>query len=840
MATPAKESTAPTSDQTSFDPNQLEAMASRSKNEEFANKVISWTKSSHVRCRSMRQQLERQWYINMAYYIGRQNVMTIPVNQGNSSGTRLYTPPVPYYRSRPVFNRIRPAIRTELSKLTSQKPSASIVPATGEDQDLAAAQAGEQVWDSIYRDKKIKSIFRQACFWSLITGTGYMKTYWNPSKTDEDGSKGDFCYENVTPFHIFVSDLLCEDIEDQPYVIHIQTRSIEWVRMKYPDLNVQPNVMEADDILSEAFLSLVGANDMRRRGVLIYEVWVKPGHVSFMPDGGMFTIVGDNLVQFVDHNPYDHQQYPFTKFPHLPTGRYYADSTINDLLPVQREYNRTRGQIIESKNRMAHPQLLAAQGSIVASKITTEPGQVIFYKLGYPPPTPLTLQNIPAYVMQEVDRLLMDFEDISGQHQVSKGQAPPGVTAATAISYLQEQDDSMLSTTYAAIEEGFEKIAFQTLCYVKQYWNIPRMVKVVGRDGQFNVLAFKGSDLRDNTDIRIEAGSALPTSKSAKQALLMDLMTQGFIPPEKGLELMEVGGVQRLYEEVQIDSAQASRENMRMAAVDQDMLDEYLQTFIAQPPPQPDMGMGPGGMGGLAALLSGAGGQPQSDMSQGQPMLPGMPPGGMSQPPGGMQPPDMPGMPGEMPPEGMPPEIPGAEDANDPMEPMQDQTLQMAQGGQDDQGGPPTPQLIDPNTGGPLVDQAGNPTAPPLIVPVNSFDNHQAHISVHNNYRKSQQYEGLAPEIKNLFEEHVNQHMKMLGMIPGQPAPGAGANPVSSGGAQAGQISPEMLQQVIGGAPGQPGQGGQQSPPPPGGQSPPGGPPGPSDQSGQSQPPGGM
>jgi hypothetical protein len=700
---------APTSDQSELTPEQISATANRSKDAEFANKVVTWAKSAHVRCRAKRQQMERQWYINMAFYIGRQNVMTIPVNQGNSSGTRLYTPPVPYYRSRPVFNRIRPIIRTELSRLTSQKPSATIVPATGEDQDLAAAQAGEQIWEAIYREKKIRTVFRQSCFWSLICGVGFMKCYWNPAQKDEDGSKGDFCYETVTPFHLFVPDMLCEDIEDQPYVIHIQTKSLEWVKMHYPNIKAQPNVMEADDILSDSFLSLVGANDMRRNAVLIYEVWVKPGNVEFLPDGGMFTIVGDTLVQFVEGNPYKHGQYPFVKFPHIPTGRFYADSIINDLLPVQREYNRTRGQVIESKNRMAHPQLIAAQGSVLASKMTTEPGQVIYYKLGFPPPEPLPLQSVPAYVMQEIDRLLMDFEDISGQHQVSKGQVPPGITAATAISYLQEQDDSMLSTTYSAVEDGFEKIGYQTLCYVKQYWNTPRLVKVVGRDGQFNVLAFQGSDLRENTDIRIEAGSALPTSKAAKQALLMDLMTQGFIPPEKGLELMEVGGVQRLYEEIQIDSAQASRENMRMAAVTQDVLSQYLLTFVAPPDPT------------------------ESDPIIGAPIPP---------------------------------------DPNAP------------------------PQLVDPNTGGPLVDQSGQPTEPPLIVPVNSYDNHQIHITVHNNYRKSQQYEGLPPEVKSLFEEHVNQHMQMLGMIPGQPAPTMNSNPISSGGMQAGQVTPEMLQQV--------------------------------------------
>ncbi len=672
-----------------YSDEQLQKLSTKSKQEDFEKKVIEWTKSAHTRCRSTRQQMERQWYTNLAFYIGKQNISAIPVSAASSAatGVRLYVPPAPYYRARPIINRIRPIIRTELAKLTAQKPTATIVPSTGEDRDLAAAQAGEQIWDATYREKKIKSIFSRTMLWTLTTGVGFMKTYWDPTKKDREGNPGDFCYENVTPFHIFVPDMLCQDIEDQPYIIHIQTKSLEWVRANYPNIKAQPNVMEASDVLNDSFLQLVGASDYRKNAVLCYEVWVKPGQIDFMPNGGMYTIVGDNVVQLVEGNPYLHQQYPFVKFEHIPTGRFYADSVINDLVPIQREYNRTRGQMIEAKNRMSHPQLMAAEGSIDASKITTEPGQVILFKLGFPPPQPLPLQNLPAYVVQEVERLLLDFEDISGQHQVSKGQVPPGVTAATAISFLQEQDESMLSTTFQSIEEGFEKIGYQTLCYVKQYWDTPRTVKVVGRDSQFNVIAFQGADLRDNTDIRVEAGSALPTSKSAKQALLMDLMSQGFIPPEKGLELMDVGGVQRLYEEVQIDSAQAVRENMKMSTVTDADMGMYLQTFQGVDP------------------------------ATGEAML------------------------------------------------------------------------VDPNTGQPLVDQMGNPTAPPLIVPVNSFDNHQIHIQVHNNYRKGQEYEQLPQRLKDLFEEHVNQHMMALGLIPGMPAPTEGANSITPGEAGSDQTS---------------------------------------------------
>jgi hypothetical protein len=38
----------------------------------------------------------------------------------------------------------------------------------------------------------------------------------------------------------------------------------------------------------------------------------------------------------------------------------------------------------------------------------------------------------------------------------------------------------------------------------------------------------------------------------------------GFIPPEKGLEMLEIGGIEKIYEEYNTDVRQAQRENQKM------------------------------------------------------------------------------------------------------------------------------------------------------------------------------------------------------------------------------------------------------------------------------------
>lgn len=645
--------------------------------EKEKTKIVAWVNEAQTKCKSARQMQERQWYLNLAFYFGKQNAVP-RITQG--VGFRLQTPKAPYWRARPVINKVRPTIRKELSKVTASKPTAYIVPASSEDDDLFAAQAGEQIWDSIYDEKKIQRVIRRAEFWTVLTGTGFIKNWWDSGKMDAyNNMEGDICISHETPYHIGIVDLREEELEFQPYVIHTQIKSLDWVKANYSE-DIAKNITatsRGDAVLDSGFLNLIGA-DQPKDSVEVFEAWIKPGQVAQFPEGAVVTVVGGKVVQYWQGWPYDHGLYPFAKLEHIPTGQFYGESIVTDLIPLQKEYNRTHGQIIEAKNRMAKPQLLAPRGSINPAQITTEPGLVIQYKLGFPPPTPLTLMELPAYVREELDRIQADMDEISAQHEVSKGDVPSGVTAATAISYLQEQDDTMLAATIESLEDGVQKVAKMTLGYVQQYWTAERMVKTTGADGAFDVIQFKGSDLKNNDDIRIEKDSALPTSKAAKQAFIMDLMKMGFIDPNKGLEVMEIGGINKVYEAIHVDVRQAQRENLRMQTVPMETIAAYIDANTAYE--------------AQTAMV---------DQTQGA--------------------------------------VPMPPDPENPTMPM------------------PAP-------------------SPP--VPVNSWDNHAAHIEIHNKFRKSQTFEALTDEVKRIYEAHVQLHqmemqnaMMQNPMLQGPPDP---------------------------------------------------------------------
>lgn len=551
--------------------------------EKKRQQIAGWAVAEWDRSKTDRSKQERQWYINLAFYFGQHYVRP----RGTGRNFDLWVPNAPYYKVRPVINYVRKFVRKDISRLTSQQPNAYVVPASSDDRDLFAAQASEQVWDSLYHTKKLHKKIRQAVFWATTCGNGFMKQWWdddvvNPDFAPEeemDAPAGDVDFSSESPFHIFVPDLLAEDIEDQPWTIHTKQVTPEWVKQMY-GVEVSQDAASADTVNSR-LMSVMDVNASNRGKLMLLEVCVKPGATDLLPEGGYFTLAGSSQMLYGGEGPlYGHNEYPYSKIDAMPSGKFYSDSVVYDLIPLQRELNRTVGQVIEAKNRMAKPQLVAEEGSVDATKITTEPGQLIYYRGGYNPPQPLPLQNLPSYVLEQIDRDLAFMSDLSGQHEVTKGQVPPGVTAATAISYLQEADDSLLSTVFDSVEEAVEKTARQSLHLVRDYWSIPRLVKVTGSDGTFDAMMLKGSQLV--YDIRVEGGSALPTSKAARQAFIMDMMTRGFINPEEGLSVMEMGGLNKIYDRIQVDIKQVQRENIKLKSVREEDLKRHIEEWQAK------------------------------------------------------------------------------------------------------------------------------------------------------------------------------------------------------------------------------------------------------------------
>lgn len=532
------------------------------------SKFVQWVTDSYREGRSARVSNERQWYLNLAFYAGRQNVEFFR-QRTSQLGAQLRVPEAPPWRVRLVINRIRPVVRKEVAKLTAQRPQFVAVPATTDDTDLAASRAAEQLLDSMWADLNLARVVRQAVWWESICGTSFIKDWWDPTC----GDAGDIRVEAVDPFHLVIGDIREPELDAQPWVMHATTHPREWVkRMLGKEVSSKATIAATQSIMEDV---LTGQYQPRpTQQVLCLETWIRAGVHPDLPEGGLVTIVGDQLVHVCDYSVsgpvFDHKQVPFTKLDHIPMGRFYSDSSITDLVPLQRELNRSRSQIVEIKNMMGKPKWLAPTDAVDASAISSEPGQVIFYKFGMAKPEMVQPPSMPGYVIEAIQELKSDFDDVSGQHQISRGFAPSH-TAASAISFLQEQDDTLLGFTMASLEEGVARLGKHCLSHTRQFWDAPRVVRTVGQDGVFDAVLFRASDLRGVSDVRVQTGSSLPVSKAARTATLLDLYSKGAFGPltdpsagAKLLTALDLGNVDKAMEDWQADRRQVDRENIIM------------------------------------------------------------------------------------------------------------------------------------------------------------------------------------------------------------------------------------------------------------------------------------
>jgi hypothetical protein len=553
-----------------------------------AAKLAAWVKQEFSKAKTARTQRQLQWYTNMAMFYGQQWVEQTTSQYPEGFQGKLILPKKPYYTQRKTVNRIRAFVRSELAQFLSAIPNAVAVPATAEDEDVRAAYAAEQAWQSISESQKLRYHFSRAEWWKVVTGNGFIKTWWDNEAIDKvSGQQGVIRFGAVTPFHLFVPDLREQEIDDQPFIINAYTKPVSWCYQYYAKelkgKTLQPSVSSPNQLIDDGYLNLANNVGNTPDSVVIYETWLKPGAHELMPDGGVIISIDDLVVSITrDGLPYNHGQYPFTKFEHIPTSTFYADSPLVDLNSLQREYNTLRSQISDAGNRMAKPQLIAAKGSIVPSKITNEPGLVIEYKAGFPAPQPMQLSPLPQYYVDQQDRVLGDMEDIGGQHDVSRGSAPAGITAGTAIAFLQEADNAYRTPQFQNIEDGYSRIAQQTIENFVQFVDLKRKIKTIGADGSFDTLLLNGADLKNGTDIRVQPGSSIGVSKAAQDARVMDMFGMGIIDQTTALRLLEIGGAQKILDVLQVAERKAQRENMKMKMLTPEMLEQYQMAVEQQ------------------------------------------------------------------------------------------------------------------------------------------------------------------------------------------------------------------------------------------------------------------
>jgi hypothetical protein len=561
----------------------------------------------HTESRNARQREERKWLLQLSYFGGDQWVAV------DTSG-RVFEPAVDPYKLKLVDNRIMPAVLQQVAKMSANRPSFTVAPRTSDESDFRGAQMGDRALEWAWSAFDLSRKRRQAILWSRVCSAGFWKICWDDRRGDpfevmavegENGEQillgsagqpmqpdtpeaaavlnnihpdiaatarsktlftGDVAVEVRSPFSIFPDPLAGEEgLEGTDWAIEEVVKHPSWVKERYGK-EILANAGASPGVLEARMPGLPGQSDGQKIGVVVREFWAKP--CSEFPKG-KHLVYADQQVLLEEDNPYGWLPYVMFRGTPFP-GRFWPTCVTEQQISPQTELNKTLSQIAENATRIGNPSVaISNQAGIDWDGL---PGSIIrFNETGMQNSIPQFIQppEMPGYIQNRVPQLVEAMQDIAGQHDVSHGNVPTGVTAAAAINLLQEADDTRLGPDVEDMEKTLEDAGKRIVQLIARYYTDDRALKLVGDEGGWNISQFRGSMLHDNTDVKVQAGSGMPRSKAAKQAAFQEMLNlflqYGYQMDQrtlrKALQAYDVGGLEILVSDLDKDQAKVQREN---------------------------------------------------------------------------------------------------------------------------------------------------------------------------------------------------------------------------------------------------------------------------------------
>lgn len=508
-----------------------------------------------------------QWMLNFHFFIGNQWV------QWHNGERKWETLPDIEGEIRLVQNKILSATRMLIGRMLKSDNKQHVIHATNDEESMDAAKAATRFLEYIWRKTHADGINQEVYTWAAITGIGITKIYYDPDSGPKRKSTnkpdGEIKVDIVSPFE-FIVPPNARYFDKLPWAIHARIETKEWVWENY-GVEVEANgdlnnwaIYQAtvQNITTEgAFFG--NTTQFENDSVLVKEMWIRP--CKQFPNGRVI-IVGGKTILHDDDIPFDKNYWPFNhmKFFDVPF-RLWPMGIVEPMIDTQKSINRMASDILMNIKYMGKPVILAPQGSVDPDEMVAEPGAVWQYNQQMGKPEFAMPHSVPVEVFNEKSLLEQHIFDIAGIHMAGAGLG--GIRAAAAVMLLEQQDETEFQAVNNNVMEYLRRDAEIKLFLAQKGFKQERMVKVLGEEGQWEVVPFRASDLTGDEEVEILAKQEFANDKMTRfnqvtqLAQLRDENNQPYIDRQTVLRLLDIADMGSAMTDFDLDYNRAKWEN---------------------------------------------------------------------------------------------------------------------------------------------------------------------------------------------------------------------------------------------------------------------------------------
>lgn len=443
-------------------------------------------------------------------------------------------------KPRMVVNFIREMVLSRVAQMDKVDTKVAFIPNNNEQSDVNNAKACKKLADARAEEINMDKIQNEADLVKFLFGTCFIFGEWDEtlgpispefekvkSFYEATGDKvpasimkritmhvGDYKAQVLGPDKVF-PEMDVTDWDDVNYVDKIGWMTKEEVEKKWP--HSKGRLMENKHHLYDYETNEMYVPDNK---IMVRTFYHKK--TEFLPEGARI-IYNDDVILEQGPCPYEHGQLPFVVDNDIDVyGEMWGRSFIADIEQQQRYYNN-----IESANarNLGHfaPKWVAPKGSCNVKTLNNEITVVEFRGPVAPrveKPTSITNESLEVQ-----DRLEKRIQKHSKVHDMMRGEVPTGVTANSALRFLDEQQSEILSPDIKKRKRRILSTYKQMLQIMSQYYSASdgRTIKTLGKNNEYLIESFKEAEFSQVYDVRLQNSPALPDSKGGKISTIIDL-----------------------------------------------------------------------------------------------------------------------------------------------------------------------------------------------------------------------------------------------------------------------------------------------------------------------------
>lgn len=499
-----------------------------------------------------------------------------------------------------VIPHIHDLTEVKVSQMTRIKPSIEVLPTNNEWEDQASAKVVQAIIKHLWYINNIDYLLQNMHRQARIFGEAYLFVDWDeslgdlhplyieardagitsipgPNGEELDLSKplktGDIKYSQELPWRVFLQRK--PNIKDVEYCFRALLIPTDSLRDKYNN----------EEIKKSDSLQIFDINEFEDKlledHTLVWEFWHKG--TEELPEGFHALFTEDEILEIED-NPYTGKMLPFIRLTDLDVPQELNGISKYEMVaPIANMYNNVNTLIAKNIWLTAHAKWVVPRGAVKLEQLGND-NTIVQYQ-GAVPPQLIQTQSNSQEVYRYSDMLLQQMQTIYGSHGISRGEIPTGITASSALQFLNQLESERASTDIAKHSFMVTDLAKLTISIVgdKYQQDDGRLIRIVGENNRFLIRQFDVAHLHKDYDVRFDNSTGLPDTKAGKRQLILDMMQRnptGFTM-ERWEELLEVGNTEKAVDLQTSAIKSADSENEDMGAGRPSGLPEIWEDHIA-------------------------------------------------------------------------------------------------------------------------------------------------------------------------------------------------------------------------------------------------------------------